>query len=115
MQTPVHILSELDAWLPNAKVVEDVRQIVEAESSGQLEFDSGAVVVPAGTSSEIISKALIKQKPGFGFGSCFRVVVAIGEATSKSGVLQAQYAFATVWYSISGELITTDFTRETPV
>jgi len=113
--TTTNHTSELDTWLPDGQVVEDVRRIVESESQGRLEFDSGTIRVPSGTDYEVVSKAFIKQPSNIGFGSCFRAVVAIGEVTEASGILESKFGFATAWYSESGSLITTDFSEVAPV
>ncbi|MDE0874545.1 MAG: hypothetical protein OSA88_11810 [Acidimicrobiales bacterium] len=115
MTTTTNHTSELDTWLPDQQVVEDVRRIVQAESQGQLEFDSGTTTVPSGTAYEVVSKAFIKQPSNIGFGSCFRAVVAIGEVAEANGILKSEFGFATAWYSDSGNLITTDFSEVTPV
>ena len=116
MNMITNYLSELDSWLPDAKVIEDVRRIVESDVDGKIEFDSGVVAIPIDANYEVVSKALIKQPEDIGFGSCFRAVVAIGGTKPPVyGIVRARYAFATIWYSTSGELITIDFSEESPV
>ncbi|HBN77886.1 hypothetical protein [Rubinisphaera italica] len=109
-------LSDLDSWLPDELVIEDVRRFIEIEAKGKLEMDSGLLVIPAGIVYEVVSKALIKQEPNIGFGSCFRAVVAVGGSTKQSsGILKALFVFVTFWYTISGKLITMDYAEETPL
>ncbi|MCA8994429.1 MAG: hypothetical protein KDA69_14055 [Planctomycetaceae bacterium] len=112
----VDYISVLDSWLPDGKILADVVRIIQGDSGGILDLDSGPVSIPTSTNYEVISKALIKQPATVGFGSCFRAVIAIGGLLEPaSGILKARYAFATFWYSMSGDLITTDFETDTPV
>jgi len=116
MSTTTDYLSEIDAWMPNTKVLEDIRRVVETDARGLLELDSGNIAVPPNTDYEVISKALISQPRDIGLGPCFRVVVAIGGLESTaSGIQRSRFAFSTVWYTLTGEIITTDFGLNCPI
>lgn len=116
MTTTTSYISEFDAWLPDSKAVSDLRRIVEIDAGGCIEYDSGPQKVPPTADYEVVSKALIKQPKEIGFGSCFRVVVAIGgRIKDGTGIVKSKFGFATSWYDINGSLITTDFTKDTPI
>ncbi|GIW97581.1 MAG: hypothetical protein KatS3mg111_0914 [Pirellulaceae bacterium] len=116
MTTTTSYTSQLDSWLPDEKVIAIVRQTIEKEGEGCIEYDSGAVNVPADTTYEVVSKAFIKQPESIGFGSCFRVVVAVGGLVhDESGITKSKFGFATAWFDVGGELITIDFADKTPV
>lgn len=116
MATSTAFISELDAWLPDSKAVAELRRMIEVDANGLLEYDSGPQKVPATADYEVVSKALIKQPQEVGFGSCFRVVVAIGGLIHDgSGIVTSKFGFATSWYDIDGSLITVDFSESTPV
>ncbi len=116
MTTTTAYISELDAWLPDSKAVSELRRVVEIDAGGCIEYDSGPRNVPANADYEVVSKALIKQPKELGFGSCFRVVVAIGGLIEDgTGIVKSKFGFATSWYNINGSLITTDFSEVTPI
>jgi len=116
MSTTTDYISEIDAWMPNTRIRDDLRKVVESDANGLLELDSGVIAVPPNTIYEVVSKALISQHPDIGFGSCFRVVVAIGGLkTTTSGITMSNLAFSTIWYTLSGEVITVDFGLNSPI
>lgn len=90
--------------------------MIQVEANGCIEYDSGLREVPATADYEVVSKALIKQPQEVGFGSCFRVVIAIGGLIQDgSGIVRSRFGFATSWYDMEGSLITVDFLEETPI
>ena len=103
----------LEQWLPDAVVVTDLEKLIFADAGGQIELDSGTITIPIECEFELVSKAFIEQRHNVGFGSCFRVVVAIGGVSqADAGELRAGHCFCTLWYSLDRQLITTDFYEE---
>jgi hypothetical protein len=113
MNTTSSQTTVLEQWLPDAVVVSDLKNLIDSDASGQVELDSGTITIPSDTNYELVSKAFIEQRYDVGFGSCFRVVVAVGGVSSiEAGVIRAKYGFCTLWYSKDRTLITTDFSTE---
>lgn len=100
------IRSELDQFLPDSRVIDDVRN--EIVNAGEpLEIDEK--LVPNDCEIQVLSKAFIDTRVDIGFGTCVRVAIALGRVLSVEFGINALYGFAVAWYSDSGELITIDF------
>ncbi len=113
MTTTTPQSSVLEQWLPDAVVITDLKNLIHTGSGAHVELDSGMITIPAECDYELVSKAFVEQRFDVGFGSCFRVVVAIGGVSRiDSGVIHAKYCFCTLWYSCARQLITTDFSKE---
>ena len=103
----------LDTWLPDHQVLTDLRKVVESDDSEAIELDVDSITIPDGCQYDIVSKAFIEERLDIGFGTCFRVDVAVGGVESTAfGIVRARYCFATLWYRPNATVITIDFNRE---
>jgi hypothetical protein len=99
----------MDEILPVAKVVADVSHVLQ-QANGRIELEDGWIEVPKDAPVQVLSRNMSLAEGQFGFGNCFRAVVAIGGLEEPSdGVLSPRICFATPWYNESGRFITIDF------
>lgn len=104
----------MNDWLSDDQVFADLRGILESGDS-VIEFDEGAIAVDHNCICEIVSKHLMCRRFDHAFGSCFAVLVAVGGVRDiQHGVVEPRHCFATLWYTLKKELITTDFSKAMP-
>ena len=105
----------LDETLPDNKVIDDISaELSEANYNiAHLKLGGDHAPIPEGTSIMVITKAFFKEYiDEIGFGT-FRVMAALGSVTKKkSGLIEAEHGFFTLYYDDNAELLTTDFHTE---
>ena len=105
----------LDELLPDGKVQDDINQEL-AEAYLDMDhsvLDKDAVRIPVGVSITVVTKAFFKEYlDDVGFGT-FKAMVALGKINKKkSGYIEAEHGFSTLYYSDAAQLITVDFHTE---
>lgn len=106
----------LDDWLPDSVVLRDLKTTVESDGRGEIELDSGAISIPSDANYVVVAKSWREVRFGIGLGNSFRVVVAVGGVEGvENGIVKAVHCFCTLWYTSERELITTDFSKDSPV
>ena len=105
----------LDEVLSDVKIKDDLSKELAEAGAGfdQVATNAVDVPIPNDVLVTVITKAFFKEyldKIGFG---TFRVMVALGEIIrKKSGYIEAQYGFSTLYYDDDAGLITIDFHTE---
>lgn len=100
------ILSEL---LTDEKVADDLRSILD-QCSWEVEFDDQPVTVPRDLATTVVERVYFERSEEIGFGSHYRVVVAIGGLESiEHGIVIPKICFSLLYYSLDREVITSDF------
>lgn len=103
----------LDKQLPNAKILFDLRELLN--DSSPIELEEGVAEVTDRTPLAVIAKGFHCYEFDIEWGEHFRTLVAIGDVTvTDAGAVEAGLCFATMIYRINGELITVDFARRWP-
>lgn len=109
----VNMEQVLDEALPDAKLLNDIADLLWQQANGSVELEGKELRIPEGSKIDIAAKAFFLEKFDVGFGSSFRVLLAIGGVDScEFGILTARYCFATLYYNEEGALITTSFHKE---
>jgi hypothetical protein len=104
----------IDRTLPDERIVRDLINLLrEGGDEAEIEFETGNVRIPAHPHVTLVTKSYRKEYFPIGFGSGYRVQVAVGDVEqTEYGILKAQYCFATLYYTTGPELITVDFHKE---
>ena len=106
----------IDDALSDDQVVKDVLGALQDEKEPEwttIEFENGDVRFPANPQITIVTKAYVVERYDIGFGSGYRIQVAVGGVQEQAfGILKAKYCFATLYYNHSREAITIDFHKE---
>ena len=104
----------LDDFLPNELIEKDLSNLLwEDDPDVPIELEEESIVVPVGIPLEIVSKSYRQNVYEGGFGNHYATLVAIGGVSDRDGgYLEAQYCFATLFYSSEKSLITVDFHSE---
>ena len=90
------------------------RELAEASiDRTNVEPDNDAVHIPIDVSITVITKAFFKEYfDEIGFGT-FKAMLALGKVTKKkSGYIEAEYGFSTLYYDDNANFITSDFHTE---
>ncbi len=102
----------LEKLLPTQKILAELSGIL-AEWGHEVSVgeEEERVNVSPDTKLELISKSALYTPYNLGFGTGFKVIVAIGgvvELEEKLSHIVAGICFITLWYNQGGKLITTD-------
>lgn len=109
----VKVAEMLNSTLPNNQILNDVSQIIWETGEGQIELEGEKNYIPKGTVVDVVTKAFFLEYFDIGFGTCYKVEVAIGGVVDeKHGIFSARYCFATLYYNQDCHLITVDFHKE---
>jgi len=107
--------SAIDEVLPDNKITNDVQAILDQGDEVSV-IDLGNdmfLSLSKTTNIDIVTKMYLKEYYDIGFGTGYRVQVAIGGIQRKShGILYAKYCFATLYYNAESRLITADFHKD---
>jgi hypothetical protein len=100
----------LDDFLPDSKIKEDLLNMLwEDELECEIELETRNVKVPRDAFLEVISKSYRQNKYDIAFGNYYAAQVAIGGIREqKCGILYPVYCFATLFYDLDRDVITTD-------
>ncbi len=113
---PTDIGKVIDNFLPDERVLDDVFLLLREDQGPEgtaIEFETGRVRVPENPQVAVVTKAYLKEYYDVGFGSGYRVQVAIGGVQEEQfGILKARYCFATLYYNCEREMITADFHQD---
>jgi hypothetical protein len=106
----------MDDLLPDAKIKEDLAQILwseDDEDMGKVEInDDEWITIPVNCELAITTKAFFKEYYGINFGP-FKVQVAIGGVEKEEfGILYAKYCFTTIYYNEETQWFSVDFYSE---
>lgn len=90
---------ELDEFLPNKLIQEDLSRILWMENPEEpIELEEKYVMVPHGCPLEVVSKSYRKNFYEIGFGNYYAAQVAVGGVIEeKSGIISPKYCFATLF------------------
>ena len=106
------LAQNLNAILTDKRVITDVYEFLSAGEDGDstsIELDEGWVPIPINVPLFIINKSFVSRNYDIGFGT-YRALVSLGTPIkSKSGNLEAQYCFSTLYYNSEVKMITLDF------
>jgi len=110
------LLKNLDDVLPDYKIIADLREIIREGTEGNqthIEINETWISVPVQVPIVMITKAFFKEYfDGVGFGT-YKVLVSLGPPVQKkSGLMEPEYCFSTLYYNNDAELITLDFHSE---
>jgi hypothetical protein len=104
----------LDDFLPDSKIKEDLLNMLwedelECELECEIELETENVKVPRDAFLEVISKSYRQNNYNIAFGNYYAAQVAIGGVKKlQSGILYPVYCFATLFYDLDRDVITTD-------
>jgi len=104
----------LDDFLPDSKIKEDLLNMLwedelECELECEIELEIGTIKVPRDALLEVVSKSYRNNRYNIGFGNYYAAQVAIGGVREeKCGILYPVYCFATLFYDLDRDVITTD-------
>ena len=106
-----HETPDLDEFLPDELIQEDLSKILWIEKIGKLiEIEEKNVIVPYGALLEVVSKSYRKNFYNIGFGNHYAVLVAIGGVIGQqSGIIEPKYCFATLFYTSFQTMICLEF------
>lgn len=111
MLTPHPIL---DDFIPDDKVQGDLLKILwDDDPECEIELEQEKITVPRDTILEVVSKSYRHNNYQIGFGNYYATQVAIGGVKEcRFGILYPKYCFATLFYNLERNLITTDVHSE---
>lgn len=108
------IVQLLNTTVDQESVRKDLNRILTNNDS-KIELKGNYFKIPLNTPIDIVSKSIHIYNYDLGFGDHLRVLVAIGGLTEiKDGIPMPLYCFATMWYTLEGDIITVDFTLKMP-
>ena len=106
-----HQTPDLDKFLPDKLIQEDLSKKLWIEKTGKLiELEEKSVIVPYGAILEVVSKSYRKNFYNIGFRNHYAALVAIGGVIEEEcGFLEPKYCFATLFYTSDKTMISLDF------
>lgn len=110
----IAIRALLDAVLSDVRVTSDLRTVL-GEAGNIVELNENRVQVAPDASIHIVARSAHTYEVSMGYGDHFRVLAAIGGvAVVTHGVPHPRFCFATLRYTMEGDLINVDFSKEMP-
>lgn len=95
--------------IPDSKIERDLHDLL-VECRWQVELSGTTVPVAEGSEFKVIERIYIESTLEIGFGSHYRVLIAVGGLESvEHGIVIPNTCFALFYYSSSYELLTFDF------